>query len=527
MADPVDPNPLNSLPTHPGGGEPVVTSTANDEAFKAHAAHLWEEIDSEAVQSTEKAPPSAPEVEHVREPVTKAEAVQSTESTETPEARTEPDEPPKIAKIDDKVGHKGLKEEFDSWTRDEALKLKREGTSIPEIAAKLGISSSKLKKFLSAPVTEKAATPAEVDPIDSLEPHPAASEEHKSQFAKLRSAAKGFRDTARTYQAKLGPLAKEFGVELGDGDPAALDGLVSRIQSIKQQAINGSPENTAELEGLRYLARKADIERSLSFNTKYQIPLSNAFNQWIDRIAPKFNDTPENLEKWKADMKSAGVDQITGDWMREAVDRAAKSGRANQDDINILWSEISPIQDFKTKKDTEAHELASKGDPYQNWKKAVEAEEQQRQAEAQQKTNEAFAFNHQDESRIILEENPDIKKYIDSLTPEQYGTLKERYAQVVYGFNSGPRQAARLGHEFIRLEEQNRILREENAKLKSEVPALKSEVTSRRKVSDAPFSRNGLPSGTPTAKPAKPPAPKLGQTNARNSLDDAFRNWQT
>ena len=61
-----------------------------------------------------------------------------------------------------------------------------------------------------APAKESAAVPD----LESLEPHPAASETQKSQFAKLKEITQKFGAEAKLLRSKIGPMVEDLGLRL-------------------------------------------------------------------------------------------------------------------------------------------------------------------------------------------------------------------------------------------------------------------------------------------------------------------------
>jgi hypothetical protein len=501
---------LNTLPSHPPDGPPAVSipSMSSEEQTKLHAHYdeLWKQVDEAAEHERETPPelPSAePEAEH-------AEAhVREHQKPEPEEWEPKHDESPKPRK---------------------SKKPEAKAPSVDIIDQPI------------APAAEKSAATGEPD-LDSFQLHPNATEKQKSEFANLRAAAKRYKESDKTFRSKLAFLANEFGIELGD-DLSALDQLAERVRAAKAQP--ALDQSTAqELEAYRASDRHYLTKSSHLYNQQYGIPIHNKFYNWLGRAAQYLPDAQTGKQfidlvsdfSNQVDMQTGnknGLDKYDGDWMRSQLEQVYGHGRMDKDTFAILSSQIPEVLDLKQKGYDFLKDVSQNAEKYQNF------EQQNRQQYANDYQNlisdEVQKVIHQERTHLKEILPIDITKITDPQERAKAETHNQRFQQLerdfstlVKDFNTGPRAAARRGMEFIELRENflahQKILEAKEAELKAandENAQLRKESGAKRKVSDAPFSRNGLPSGTPTSKGTKPPAPKLGESNSRNSLRKAF-----
>lgn len=392
-------------------------------------------------------------------------------------------------------------------------------------------------------VSEPPKTPATSD-IDAIEPHPAASDEHKSQFKQLKEATKSFRDTLKLYKDNLLPVLSEFGFDLTDS-PAELaktfNEFGSAVRALKEGGM--TPEIQAELKSLRDLSRSVGVLQSEEFTRKYVKPIESSYLDVIREMAKHFNGTPEEIKsKFLEPMeKDYRPHQIPEQWwdtqlglMKEGTSETVKQK---------IRQKIANVMLLQEQHDVAANDLATNKDSYAEWKRKSDEE-----------AGRMYQALVMDEAVKTLNARPDLAEIVRPLATDgikdqekikailehnkRAAALDQSFTTIIRDFGSGPRQAARVAIELIELREQNKIVADSIAKHKSdleslkkssdaelkakeaEILALKSEVATRRKVADAPLK----PNAGSGAKPAKE-KPKLPLSSTK-SLSEAFDSWK-
>lgn len=392
-----------------------------------------------------------------------------------------------------------------------------------------------------APVTD-AKKDSPKDELESLEPHPASSEESKGHFQKLKEAAKAFKERNKAWE-KLVPTLQELGFSVSDNpdDLSKVLGEASeKIRSLKN--ISASPEIVAELESLRGLARSVGVLQSEEFTKEYVKPIDDAYIDVIHDMA-KWFDAPE--EKIKSDfidplLNKFRPSSLPPEWWDTQLDLATK---APQSIKAKLQQKVANLLLLQEKHDLRARELSDNKLSYADWQK-----------KSQEEGVRAYEASIRDEVQKASKEDPEVDafmpKSLDGITDaekiseikkrnERFPELESRFQSVIRDFNSGPRATARRALEFIKATEgfseaKDKLATKEEElatltdKHESELKALKEdndrlreEVKTKRRISDAPLKPSVGGNGA-KATPEKKPLIK----DSRKSLNQAFDEWK-
>lgn len=419
----------------------------------------------------------------------------------------------------------------------EEAEKKEEPTKEPEVPEVKDVKEPESKGEVQEP--EKKVE-SKVD-LDSLEAHPASSEENKGHFAKLKSAAKELREKNKAWE-KISPALQELGFSVSD-NPEELSKVLSeateKIRSLKNGAI--APEILTELESLRGLARSVGVLQSEEFTRDYVTPVNTAYNDVIQEMSKYFDASEDEIKsKFLDPLKKFKVSELPPEWWEQQSDLMVKAPVPVKRKIEQKIANVLLLQE---KHDLKARELSENKLSYADWNKKT-----------QEEGAKVYESCIRDEVEKVRKEDPMVEafmpKTLEGITdPKQLDSIKkinekfperERVFQsVIRDFNSGPRAAARRALEFVKATEGLSEAKDKLAtkdeevaglieKHESEVKSLKEdnerlrdEVTKKRRLSDAPLKPSAGGNGT-KATPEKKKAPLDG----RKSLGDAFADWK-
>jgi hypothetical protein len=274
---------------------PVVTTSSldGDPELKATWNDAWDQIDAESAAKS-----SAPEA--------LGPASQPPVEVDTPNQGT--DDAP-VESIPTTV-----RTEFGSSKR----KLS-ESTKAP--------TENEIRDSIEGAAADKVEGPVseEIDELDALTPHPAASEESSSHFGRLKAKAREIRDELKATKSKIAPIAAELGVSEND-----LDGIIQKVRQMKTAP--GLPTQDAqELEALRVYSNASHLQNSISYLRGFKEPVSNAKLQWIDRASKFWHNTPEAIQKWANDARQ-NHEQIDSGWFQQQVHALSQHGKIDKVD---------------------------------------------------------------------------------------------------------------------------------------------------------------------------------------------------
>jgi hypothetical protein len=380
------------------------------------------------------------------------------------------------------------------------------------------------------------------DDLDSLEAHPASSEESKGHFAKLKSAAKELRDKNKAWE-KLAPTLQELGFTVSS-NPEELSKVLSeaseKIRSLKNGAV--APEIMTELESLRGLARSVGVLQSEEFTRDYVKPIDDAYVDVIKEMSKYFDAPEEKVKEEFLDplLSKFRPSQLPPEWWESQTLLMTKASAPIKRKIEQKIANVLLLQE---KHDLKARELSENKLSYADWQKKSQEEgakiyeaniRDQVQQEAKADPVVAAFMPQSLEGVTDPEKLSEIKK-----RNEKFPELEQRFQAVVRDFNSGPRAAAKRALEFIKVteglseakdklatrdeevatmvekhEKELKALKEDNEKLREEVKA-------KRRISDIttkPSAGNGAAKATPEKKKAP--------VDGRRSLGDAFADWK-
>jgi hypothetical protein len=164
-------------------------------------------------------------------------------------------------------------------------------------------STSEIAEILDGPpgakpVETKSEAASEPDPLDELQPHASASEENRSHFGKLKSAAKEFREKAKIYETKLALVAQKLGL-----DPSDVDGLVQKVLTLTAQP-QLSSQDAVELNYYRGRDALKGLVNSPTFVKQYQQPLESTYDSVLDQICKFLPGDPAVIQQqWLQPLK--------------------------------------------------------------------------------------------------------------------------------------------------------------------------------------------------------------------------------
>lgn len=497
MDDPLVINPVPSKATVNPQIDSTITTPKQRDKLNTSFNSFFEEIDSRGPPTVED-PPVAPK---------------STE--ETPEEKEDHKEDDPKEKIENK--------ELEEDTKDPVSKE-------PEVK----------DTDVKSPESDKKTEPK--DDLDSLEPHPASSEESRSHFSRLKTAAKELRDKNKAWE-KIAPALQELGFNVSSNSEELSKILGEASEKIRALKNNAAPaEMVAELENLRGLARSVGVLQSEEFTKEYVKPIDDAYIDVIHDMA-KWFDAPE--EKIKSDFVDPLLNKfrpssLPPEWWDTQLDLATK---APQSIKAKLQQKVANLLLLQEKHDLRARELSDNKFSYADWQK-----------KSQEEGAKAYEASIRDEVQKASKEDPEVDafmpKSLDGITDaekiseikkrnERFPELESRFQSVIRDFNSGPRATARRALEFIKATEgfseaKDKLATKEEElatltdKHESEIKALKEdndrlreEVKTKRRISDAPLKPSVGGNGA-KATPEKKPLIK----DSRKSLNQAFDEWK-
>ncbi|HSZ78874.1 MAG TPA: hypothetical protein VK775_15830 [Chthoniobacterales bacterium] len=355
-------------------------------------------------------------------------------------------------------------------------------------------TESEIRDVIDGPKTE-VDTPVseEIDELDALTPHPAASEESSSHFGRLKAKAREIRDELKATKSKIAPIAAELGVSEND-----LDGIVQKVRQMKTAP--GLPTQDAqELEALRVYSNASHLQNSISYLRGFKEPVANAKLQWIERASKFWHNTPEAIQKWANEARQHHEDIDSG-WFQQQVQALSQHGKIDAITMQGLLSDADQIVRKEEQGKMELQKLSSDPPSYSKWVQ-VENEIKGRQIGDQiaKATEKAFATTHK------FMEDWKQKSPDDTVFAER----EKRFRSTVEGAYTSPEQMAKVALDNIYFKEMypklQKELDDEKSKVKEaekELAALRRRVGVTRRVIDAPLkpsvghSTNGKPSPT-------------------------------
>jgi hypothetical protein len=451
---------------------PVVTTSSldGDPELKATWNDAWDQIDAES-------------------------AAKST----APEA-LEPASPPPVAVEEPNQGHDEAPiESIPSTVKTEFGSSKRKLSETSRAPTEKEISES-----IDGPKSETPIESAPIDEFESLEPHPAASEESKSHFGKLKASAREFRDELKTTKEKLVPLAQELDVA-----PEDLDGIVQKVRQMKTSP--GLPmQDAQELEALRVFSNASHLQNSISYLRGFKEPVANAKLQWIERASKFWHNSPEAIQHWANEARQ-NHEHIDSGWFQQQVQALSQHGKIDAITMQGLLSDADQIVRKEEQGKMELQKLSTDPTSYAKWL-AVENEIKGRQIADQiaKSTEKAFATSHK------FMEDWKQKSPDDAVFAER----EKRFRSTVEGAYTSPDQMAKVALDNIYYKEEypklQKQLEEEQSKVKEaqkELAALRRRVGVTRVVKDLPLNPNA---GHHTNGKTSPTTPRLTQSRSPN-----------
>jgi hypothetical protein len=441
---------------------PVVSSSLDgDKDLQDSFAATWEAVDAaEAERAAKSAVPEAPE--------------------------------PPLAVEEPNQGHDEAPVESPPTTvRTEFGSSKRKLTETSKAPTEKEISDS-----IDGPKASDSPVAEELDELDALTPHPAASEESSSHFGRLKAKAREIRDELKATKSKLAPIAAELGVSEND-----LDGIVQKVRQMKTAP--GLPTQDAqELEALRVFSNASHLQNSISYLRGFKEPVTNAKLQWIERASKYWHNSPEAIQKWANDARQ-NHEQIDSGWFQQQISALSQHGKIDAITMQGLLADADQIVRKEEQGRTELEQISKDPPSYSRWVQ-VENEIKGRQIGDQigQAVANAFATSHK------FMEDWKQKSPDDAVFAER----EKRFRSTVEGAYTSPDQMAKVALDNIYYKEEypklQKQLEDEQSKVKEaqkELAALRRRVGVTRKVADTPLRpQNGHPISGKTAVPNTP-----------------------
>lgn len=500
MDDPLVVNPVPSKATVNPQLDASITSPTQRQKLNTSFNSFFEEIDAKPPEPEDKDPDPPKDLE----PVEKVETKEVPELPKAPVEKKTEGEPPKV---------------------EETPK-----TEEPPKA--------------EAPQGEPKA---ETD-LEKLEPHPASSEENKSHFAKLKNAAREFREKNKAWE-RLAPALQELGFTLSDNPEELTKTISDAVTKIRElKSVSASPEILSELDRLRGLSRSVGVLQSEEFTRDFVKPVDTAYADVITEMSKYFEASEEAIKKEFLDplLTKFRPSQLSPEWWESQVELMTKAPAPIRRKIEQKIANVLLLQE---KHDSRAKELSENKESYIEWQKAT-----------METAAKEFESSVRDEVEKVKKEDPEVAalmaESLDGVTDkdkieaikrknEKFPELERQFQSIIRDFALGPRSSARRALEFIKATEglneakdmlitkeealvakdeeiatQAEKFQKEISTLKEDNERLRSEVKTKRQISDAPLrpsSGNGA-KGTPEKQ-------KL-PTDSRKSLNSAFDDWK-
>jgi hypothetical protein len=451
---------------------PVVSSSLDgDKDLQDSFAATWEAVD--AAEAERAAKSSSPE---------------ATEAASSPPVEVE----------DPKQGHDApVLEETPKTVKTEFGSSKRKLSETSRAP-----SAEDLDRDLDGPKEEAVEAPVaeEIDELDALTPHPAASEESSSHFGRLKAKAREIRDELKATKSKLAPVFQELGVAADD-----IDGLFNTVKQMKSQA-PGDPALVNEVEYYRARDRMKNLMDSPTFNREYRAPLDKAFDDLVETIARYHPGDPEaNKASWVNPLKtecrpgSKNYANLNEKFWGDSV----ASMQCDNITKQAVWNKIVALRDLEEKHNQKALECASNPVTLDKLR-AQDKEDYDRQT---MEFANQYGNMVRDESEKLLS-TPEMAPYLKlrETDPKKWGELNKRFEEVLTDYNrGGPRAACKRTIEYIKMQEEVAELK----KVKSENASLKRRLGINERLKDAPLRPQN---GHPIIGKQPPTTPRLTQS---------------
>jgi hypothetical protein len=371
------------------------------------------------------------------------------------------------------------------------------------------------------------------DPLENLEPHPAASPENKSHFKKIKDGYKNIKAELKlereAYRDQLlAPLATALGLNVNNPEEvaAALKQLPERLQAIKTAAID--PKVQAENEMRLQVSRASGLERSISYKMMYVEPVRREFSGWLDEYSrnPQVQAVidPAYLKQWAENEKKADPEQLNGSFFTEALKAVAP--HVDPSWLRRMQANGDNIVGFKDRGLREKQEILQNPFNYDQWHQANQA------MRFQNTRNQVLASAE----RAFETTHPHMKPTgpNDPVYAARYKRAEELmtpFVQEQEGTVLDPDTAAKFTLDYLYMEERLPELEKQNKEFVAQQEADKKEIARLKKELRTYGNVNGRelrPTvGRGNGKPAAPEKQKLSQLGSRGGLDDKFREWTT
>jgi hypothetical protein len=408
----------------------------------------------------------------------------------TPDAKPEPKPEPKpAAPRSEPASASGEDSDLEEHPEEEVPLREEEGTETSE---------GDDEAVVSEPADRAAAGGHPDDEpdeeIDKFKLHPETRPESLNVFRELRGMLKAERKKARELSERI-----------------------QKAESAGPRPVN-DPAVQREIEELRQFRQKHAIFDDSTYQSVYENPVHEQFNQIISDIKSLSND-PAAAEDWEKHMRSAGPDRLNKAYWNEGV----ISQIADPLDRDRLVRKVSTLMELQQRRDAFRKQAAEQPDAYEKFRHEQAAQYWAnfgKEAEDEVKKMTPVLGEWAAPKDLKAAKNATEKAAIEAHNAayKHYEQLFERYIREAA--TEGPRGMARISALAVQSEKRAKDLESANkriAKLKAERDQAREELN---KISGA-RSRVSQPS---TAGTNGAPAPQ-GKRKASQSVDSAFTDF--